>query len=34
MAQLKIGLHELLGQRLDAQARIGRHLVVARTPGM
>lgn len=32
MAQLKIGLHELLGQRLDAQARIGRHLVVARTP--
>ena len=34
MAQLKIGLHELLGQRLDAQARIGRHLVVARTPSM
>ena len=34
MAQLKIGLHELPGQRLDAQARIGRHLVVARTPGM
>ena len=34
MAQLKIGLHELLGQRLDAQARIGRHLVVARTSGM
>ena len=34
MAQLKIGLHELLSQRLDAQARIGRHLVVARTPGM
>ncbi len=34
MAQLKIGLHELLGKRLDAQARIGRHLVVARTSGM
>ena len=34
MAQLKIGLHELLGQRLDAQARVGRHLVVARTSGM
>ena len=34
MAQFKIGLHELLGQRLDAQARIGRNLVVARTPGM
>ena len=34
MAQLKIGLHELLGQCLDAQARVGRNLVVARTPGM
>ena len=34
MAQLKIGLHELLGQRLDAQACVGRHLVVARTSGM
>ena len=34
MAQFKIGLHELLGQRLDAQARIGRDLVVARTAGM
>ena len=34
MAQLKIGLHELLGQCLDAQARVGRHLVVARTSGM
>ena len=34
MTQFKIGLHELLGQRLDAQARIGRNLVVARTPGM
>ena len=34
MAQLKIGLHELLGQCLDAQARVSRHLVVARTSGM
>ena len=34
MTQLKIGLHELLGQCLDAQARVGRHLVVARTSGM
>ena len=34
MTQFKIGLHELLGQRLDAQTRIGRHLVVARTSGM
>ena len=34
VAQLQVGLHELLGQRLDAQARIGRHLVVARTSGM
>jgi len=34
MAQLKIGPHELLGQRLDAQTCVGRHLVVARTSGM
>ena len=34
MTKRKIGLHELLGERLDAQARIGRNLVVARTPGM
>ncbi len=34
MAKRKIGLHELLGERLDAQARIGRNLVVARTSGM
>ena len=34
MTQLQVGLHELLGQCLDAQARIGRHLVVARTAGV
>ena len=34
MAQLQVCLHELLGQRLDAQSRIGCHLVVTRTAGV
>ena len=34
VTQLQVGLHELLSQRLDAQAGIGRHLIVARTAGV
>ena len=31
MAQPQVVFHELLGERLGSQARVGRHLVVART---
>ena len=34
VTQLKVRLHKLLGERLNAQARIGCHLVVARTAGV